>query len=68
MAAGSRSEVYQALLRWQVLMMLLLIKNVATKIMSKCTGLQHIGFIGFAICHWRTGYYPVAGGLCLSLC
>ena len=43
-------------------------KNVVTKIMSKYTGLQHIGFNGFAIRHWRTGYYPVSGGLCLSLC
>ena len=43
-------------------------KNVVTKIMSKSTGLQHIGFNGFAIRHWKTGYYPVAGGLYLGLC
>ena len=43
-------------------------KNVVTKIMSKSTGLQHILFNGFAIRNWRTGYYPVAGGLCLGLC
>ena len=42
-------------------------KNVVTKIMSKSTDLQHIGFNGFAIRHWLTGYYPVAGGLCLGL-
>ena len=43
-------------------------KNVVTNIMSKSTGLQHIGCDGFAIRHWQTGYYPVAGGLCLGLC
>ena len=43
-------------------------KNVVTKIMSKSTGLQHIGFNGFAIRHWKNGYYPVAGGLYLGLC
>ena len=35
-------------------------ENGVTKIMSKSTGLQHIGFNGFAKCHWQTGYYPVA--------
>ena len=43
-------------------------KNVVTKIMSKYTGLQHIGFNGFAVSHWQTGYYPVAGGLWLGVC
>ena len=43
-------------------------KNVVTKIMSKSTGLQHIGFNGFAIRHWQIGYFPVAGGLRLGLC
>ena len=43
-------------------------KNAVTKIMSKYTGLQHIGFNGFARCHWQTGYYPVAYGWCLGLC
>ena len=43
-------------------------KNVVTKIMSKSTGLQHIGFNVFAIHHWQTGYYPVDGGLWLGLC
>ena len=43
-------------------------KNVVTKIMSKSTGLNHIGFNGFSIRHWKTGYYTVAGGLCLCLC
>ena len=42
-------------------------KNVVTKIMSKATGLQHIGFNGFAKRHWQTGYYPVAYGWCLGL-
>ena len=31
-------------------------KNVVTKIMSKSTGLQDIGFNGFAIHYWQTGY------------
>ena len=35
-------------------------KNVVTKIMSNSTGLQHIGFNGFAKRHWQNGYYPVA--------
>ena len=39
-------------------------KNVVTKIMSKSTGLQHIGFNGFAKRHWQTGYYPVAYDWC----
>ena len=43
-------------------------KNVVTKIMSKSTGLQHIGLNGFAKRHWQTGYYPVAYGWCLGLC
>ena len=43
-------------------------KNIFTEIMSKSTGLQHIGFNGFAIHHLQTGYYPVAGGLWLGLC
>ena len=43
-------------------------KNVVTKIMSKYTGLQHIGFNGFAIRHWKTGYYPFAYGWRLGLC
>ena len=43
-------------------------KNVVTKIMSKSTGLQHIGFNSFVIRHWRNGHYLVAGGLCLGLC
>ena len=43
-------------------------KNVVTKIMSKSTDLQHIGFYGFSIRHWQTGYYPVAYGWCLVLC
>ena len=51
-----------------MLMMLLIIQNAVTEIMSKSTGLQHIGFNGFIIRHWRTGYYPVAGDLCLGLC
>ena len=42
-------------------------KNVVTKIISKSTGLQHIGFNGFSIRHWLTDYYPVSGGLCLGL-
>ena len=37
-------------------------KNVVTKIMSKSTGLQHIGFNGFAKLHWQTVYDPVAYG------
>ena len=48
-------------------MMLLLIKKVVTKIMSKSTGLQHIWFNGFAKRHFQTGYYPVAYGLYLGL-
>ena len=43
-------------------------KNVVTKIMIKSTGLQHIGFNGFAKRHWKTGYYPFAYGWCLGLC
>ena len=43
-------------------------KNVVTKIKSKSTGLQHIGFNGFAKRHWKTGYYPFAYGWCLGLC
>ena len=31
-------------------------KNVITKIMSNSTGLQHIGFTGFAKLHWQTCY------------
>ena len=43
-------------------------KNAVTKIMSKSTGLQHIGFNGFAKRHWQTGYYPGVYGWCLGLC
>ena len=43
-------------------------KNVVSKIMSNSTGLQHIGFNGFAKLHWQTGYYPVVYGWCLGLC
>ena len=43
-------------------------KNVVTKIMSKSTDLQHIGFNGFSKRHWQTFYYPVAYGWCLGLC
>ena len=42
-------------------------KNVVIKIMSKSTGLQHIGFNGFSKRHWQTGYYPVDYGWCLGL-
>ena len=49
-------------------MMLLLDKNVVTKIMSNSTGLKHIEFNGFARRHWQTGYYPIAYGWCLGLC
>ena len=42
-------------------------KNAVTKIMSKSTGLQHIGFNGFSKRHWLTGYNPVAYGWCLGL-
>ena len=42
-------------------------KNVVTKIMSKSTGLQHIGFNSFAKHNWQTGYYPVAYGWFLGL-
>ena len=43
-------------------------KNVVSKIMSNSTGLQQIGFNGFAKRHWQTDYYPVAYGWCLGLC
>ena len=43
-------------------------KNVVTKIMSKSTGLQHIGFNGFAKRHLQTGYYLVAYGWRLDFC
>ena len=43
-------------------------KNVVTKIMSKYTGLQHIGFNSFAKLHWQNGYFPVAYVWCLGLC
>ena len=35
-------------------------KNFVTKIMSNSTGLQHIGFNGFAKHHWQTNYYTAA--------
>ena len=43
-------------------------KNVVTEIMSNSTGLQHIGFNGFAKHRWKTGYYPVAYVWYLGLC
>ena len=42
-------------------------KNFVTKIMSKSTGLQHIGSNGFSKRHWQTGYYPFEYGWCLGL-
>ena len=43
-------------------------KNAVTKIVNNSTGLQHIGFNGFAKRHWQTCYDPVAYGWCLGLC
>ena len=40
-------------------MMLLLIKNVITKIMNNSTGLQPIELNGFSKRHWQTAYYPL---------
>ena len=38
-------------------------KNAVTKIMSKSTGLQHIGFNGFSKRHWQTDYHPFSFSL-----